>query len=66
MRATRLARGTTSKKQKLAVKGDVTGVIVTPVTHAGPSPSPTAAPAEPAPAPTPAGPAPVASPQAAH
>jgi hypothetical protein len=31
-KATRIARGTTSKKQKLAVKGDVTGVIVTPVT----------------------------------
>ena len=30
-KATRAARGTTSKKQKLAVKGDVTGVIVTPV-----------------------------------
>jgi len=31
-RATRAARGTTSKKQKLAVKGRVTGIIVTPVT----------------------------------
>jgi len=30
--ATRKARGTTSKKQKLAVSGNVTGVIVTPVT----------------------------------
>ena len=30
--ATRAARGTTSKKQKLAVKGNVTGVNVTPVT----------------------------------
>ncbi len=30
-KATRIARGTTSKKQKLAVKGDVTGVVVTPV-----------------------------------
>jgi hypothetical protein len=70
MRATRIARGTTSKKQKLAVKGDVTGVIVTPVTQAGPS-KPTATPAEPAPVATapsgaPAGPAPVAPPQAAH
>jgi hypothetical protein len=37
-KATRIARGTTSKKQKLAVKGNVTGVIVTPVT------APTAAP----------------------
>jgi hypothetical protein len=49
MRATRKARGTTSKKQKLAVKGDVTGVIVTPITHAGPS-TPAAPPAAPAPA----------------
>ena len=43
-KATRTARGTTSKKQKLAVKGDVTGVVMTPVTL------PTAAtPASPAP-----------------
>jgi hypothetical protein len=33
MRATRKARGTTSRKQKLAVKGDVTGVVVTPITQ---------------------------------
>jgi hypothetical protein len=59
MRATRAARGTTSKKQKLAVKGDVTGVLVTPITAAGPSSPPTAAAAVPAPAP-------VASPPAAH
>ena len=48
LKATRTARGTKSKKQKLAVKGDVTGVLVTPVTapsHA----SPTATPAAPAP-----------------
>jgi hypothetical protein len=32
-KATRAARGTTSKKQKLAVKGRVTGVIVTPITE---------------------------------
>jgi hypothetical protein len=32
LRATRKARGTTSKKQKLAVTGNVTGVVVTPVT----------------------------------
>jgi len=38
LRATRKARGTTSKKQKLAIKGDVTGVIVTPVT-APPAPT---------------------------
>jgi hypothetical protein len=31
LRATRAARGTTSKKQKLSVKGDVTGVQITPV-----------------------------------
>jgi hypothetical protein len=48
-KATRVARGTTSKKKKLAVKGDVTGVVVTPVT------APTAAtPAVPAPPVTPA------------
>src|SRR5260370_38844576 len=34
MRATRKARGTTSRKQKLAIKGDVTGVCITPVSHA--------------------------------
>ncbi len=41
-KATRLARGTTSKKQKLAVKGNVTGVTVTPITAptaAAPSPA---------------------------
>ena len=43
-RATRQARGTTGKKAKLAIKGDVTGVIVTPVTSAS-APSPGAAPA---------------------
>ena len=31
LRATRQARGTTSKKQKLAIKGNVTGVEITPV-----------------------------------
>jgi hypothetical protein len=30
--ATRKARGTTSKKQKLAVSGNVTGITVTPIT----------------------------------
>jgi hypothetical protein len=44
-RATRKARGTTSKKQKLAVKGDVTGVVVTPVTSAPAPASPVAQPA---------------------
>jgi hypothetical protein len=41
-RATRTARGTTSKKQKLAVMGNVTGVNITPIT--GPDPAPPAAP----------------------
>jgi ABC-type transporter Mla subunit MlaD len=65
MKATRAARGTTSKKQKLAVKGNVTGVVVTPVTTAPASPhaaSPAAPPettanspvVSPAPAPAPA------------
>jgi hypothetical protein len=49
LRATRAARGTTSKKQKLAIKGDVTGVVVTPVTHPS-APSSPAAPATPTPA----------------
>ncbi len=31
-RATRVARGTKSRKQRLAIKGDVTGVVVTAVT----------------------------------
>jgi hypothetical protein len=43
-KATRTARGTTSKKQKLAVKGHVTGVTVTPVT-APTAATPPAAPA---------------------
>jgi hypothetical protein len=55
MRATRTARGTTSRKKKLAVKGDVTGVLVTPITHAGSASSPTAAPAGPAPTTTASG-----------
>jgi hypothetical protein len=45
LRATRTARGTTSKKKKLAVKGDVTGVTVTPITTAAAA-STSAAPAE--------------------
>jgi hypothetical protein len=44
LKATRLARGTTSRKQKLAVKGNVTGVVVTTVTNA-PASSPAASPA---------------------
>jgi hypothetical protein len=58
LRATRTARGTTSKKQKLAVKGDVTGVTVTPITTPAPA-SPPAAPAGPAPVAT----SPVATPK---
>jgi hypothetical protein len=53
--ATRLARGTTSKKQKLAVTGNVTGVTVTPIT--APTAAPPAPPASPAPPVTPASPA---------
>jgi len=49
-KATRQARGTMGKKKKLAVHGDVTGVVVTPVTASAPvaatvSPAPSAAPA---------------------
>ncbi|HEX3769482.1 MAG TPA: hypothetical protein VHV30_01400 [Polyangiaceae bacterium] len=48
-RATRIARGTASKKQKLAITGDVTGVNVTPITTPAPAPSPApVAPASPA------------------
>jgi hypothetical protein len=42
-RATRAARGTTSRKQKLAIKGDVTGITVTPLTT--PAATPPAQPA---------------------
>src|SRR5580698_2920098 len=35
--ATRKARGTQSKKEKAAVKGNVTGVVVTPVTASSPT-----------------------------
>jgi len=51
LRATRAARGTTSRKQKAAVKGNVTGVVVTPVTTP-PAASPVPVPAAPAPAAT--------------
>jgi hypothetical protein len=50
VRATRKARGTTSKKQKLAVHGDVTGVQITPVTNSSNTSPPT--PPQPAPAQT--------------
>jgi hypothetical protein len=51
-KATRTARGTTSRKKKLVIKGNVTGVTVTPIT------TPTAAtpPASPVPPVTPATP----------
>jgi hypothetical protein len=53
-KATRKARGTASKKQKLAIKGDVTGVVVTPVTKQAQPASPSPQPASSAPsAPTP-------------
>jgi hypothetical protein len=43
--ATRAARGTTSKKKRLAVTGNVTGVTVTPITAPAPALSPPAQPA---------------------
>ncbi len=52
--ATRTARGTTSKKQKLEVTGNVTGVQVTPIT--APTPAEPAAPAPTQPTVTPAKP----------
>jgi hypothetical protein len=69
-KATRAARGTTSRKQKLAIKGNVTGVAVTPITAppAIPPASATLVPATPAPAapalgaPAPAAPAPATPP----
>ena len=42
-KATRQARGTTGKKQKLAVTGNVTGVTITPITAPAPVAAPTAA-----------------------
>jgi hypothetical protein len=53
-RATRIARGTVSKKQKLAIHGDVTGVTVTPITTSAPAPAPVSPPASPAGATAPA------------
>ena len=53
-KATRIARGTTSKKQKLTVSGNVTGVTITPITAptaAPPGQPVTAQPATPAAAP---------------
>jgi hypothetical protein len=50
--ATRKARGTTSKKQKLAVTGNVTGITITPITTPG-SATPSAQPVPATPAVTP-------------
>jgi hypothetical protein len=56
-RATRQARGTVGSKKKLTVKGNVTGVIVTPVTST-PASAASSEPAQPAPtAPSAAAPA---------
>lgn len=42
LRATRKARGTKGRVERLAIKGNVTGVVVTPVAaHAAPSPAAT-------------------------
>ena len=43
-KATRIARGTASKKAKALVTGDVTGVTITPVTSAAAAPPPAQAP----------------------
>jgi hypothetical protein len=54
-KATRAARGTTSKKQKLTVSGNVTGINIVPITAptaAPPAPPVNAQPAPPAAAPT--------------
>jgi len=40
LRATRLARGITSKKEKAKVSGNVTGVTITPVTSSASEPAP--------------------------
>src|SRR5580692_1232167 len=53
-KATREARGTTGKKAKLAVKGNVTGITVTPIT-VQPAPAPSAQPASSAPTAAPTG-----------
>jgi glutamate-1-semialdehyde aminotransferase len=65
LRATRLARGTTSKQQKAKVTGNVTGVVITPVTApaASPAATPTSGAAAPAAS---AAPAPVATPAASN
>jgi hypothetical protein len=60
-RATRIARGTTSKKAKALVTGDVTGVTITPVTSGSAQAAPVATPVvTPAATPVAASPAPAA------
>jgi hypothetical protein len=57
-KATRVARGTTSKKQKATVTGNVTGVNIVPVTGSASSaapPAPATAPASPTVTPSPSG-----------
>ncbi len=56
--ATRKARHTMGSQQKKTVTGNVTGVVVTPVTEPSPSPDPAS------PTPAPASPAPVSTPHA--
>jgi hypothetical protein len=54
-KATRAARGTAGKKQKAAIKGNVAGVEITPITMTvTPPPAPTPQPATASPAATPA------------
>ena len=49
-KATRLARGTTSKKKKAQISGNVTGVTITPITEPAASAPAATAPAAPSPA----------------
>jgi hypothetical protein len=60
-KATRAARHTAGKKQKKAVKGNVTGVVMVPITATAetPAPQPVATPPAPATAPTAAAPSPL-------
>ncbi|HZU82318.1 MAG TPA: hypothetical protein VE987_05355 [Polyangiaceae bacterium] len=53
-KATRAARGTMGSQQKKAVKGSVTGVVVTPIVAPKPVPAPSATQATPPPAAAPA------------
>jgi hypothetical protein len=57
-KATRAARHTAGKNQKKAVKGNVTGVVMVPITAASGASAPTASPPPAAPAPAAAAPAP--------